>query len=54
MAFAYFAVHQPRGLLPLQNDGEPAALYCWIFLLIAILGPGPFALDTLLRRPRRE
>ncbi|MBV9161686.1 MAG: DoxX family protein [Pseudonocardiales bacterium] len=49
MAFAYFTVHQPLGLLPLQNDGEPAALYSWIFLLIATLGPGPFALDTVLR-----
>jgi putative oxidoreductase len=51
MAFAYFTVHQPQGLLPLQNHGELAVLYCWIFLLIAILGPGRFALDTLLRRP---
>jgi putative oxidoreductase len=54
MAFAYFTMHQPLGLLPLQNHGEPAALYCWIFLLIAILGPGPFALDTMLRRPQPE
>jgi putative oxidoreductase len=50
MAFAYFTVHQPLGLLPLQNGGESAALYSWIFLLIAALGPGPFALDTVLRR----
>lgn len=54
MAFAYFTVHQPLGLLPLQNDGEPAALYCWIFLLITILGPGTFALDAVLRRRRLE
>jgi putative oxidoreductase len=54
MAFAYFTQHQPRALFPLQNGGEPAALYCWIFLLIAILGPGPYTLDTLLRRRRRE
>jgi putative oxidoreductase len=52
MAFAYFTVHQPLGLLPLQNHGEPAALYSWIFLLIAILGPGVFALDTVLQRRR--
>lgn len=47
MAFAYFTVHQPQALLPLQNHGELAILYCWIFLLIATLGPGRCALDTL-------
>jgi putative oxidoreductase len=50
MAFAYFTVHQPQALLPLQNHGELAVLYCWIFLLIATLGPGPFAFDTMRRR----
>jgi putative oxidoreductase len=50
MAFAYFSVHQPRGLLPMQNGGLSAALYSWFFLLIAVLGAGPFALDALLRQ----
>jgi len=50
MAFAYFTVHQPQGLFPLQNHGELATLYSWIFLLIAILGPGRFALDMVLPR----
>ncbi|MBM0278758.1 DoxX family protein [Micromonospora tarensis] len=54
MAYAYFVVHQPDGLLPLQNDGEPAALFCWSFLLVAALGPGTWALDTLLARRRDE
>ncbi|GAA4847475.1 DoxX family protein [Saccharopolyspora rosea] len=53
MAYAYFTVHQPRGLLPIQNAGELAALYSWFFLLFAALGAGPFALDALLRRRRR-
>ncbi|MBB5153129.1 DoxX family protein [Saccharopolyspora phatthalungensis] len=53
MAFAYFSVHQPKGLLPLQNGGVSAALYAWFFLLIAILGGGPYALDTLLRQIRQ-
>jgi putative oxidoreductase len=52
MAYAYFTVHQPIGLLPLQNLGEQAALFCWIFLLIAVLGPGSFTLDSLRRRSR--
>jgi putative oxidoreductase len=52
MAYAYFVVHQSNGLLPLQNNGEAAALYCWVFLFIAALGPGPLALDTLRSKRR--
>ncbi|MFD9890097.1 DoxX family protein [Amycolatopsis sp. NPDC059027] len=52
MAYAYFTVHAAEGLLPLHNMGEPAAMYSWIFLLIAAVGPGAFALDTLRRRRR--
>ncbi len=54
MAFAYFTVHQPQGALPLQNHGELAVLYCLTFLLIAILGPGRFALETMLQVPNRQ
>ena len=43
-------VHAPVGLLPLQNMGEPAALYSWIFLIVAVFGSGSFALDNLRRR----
>ncbi len=52
MAFAYFTVHAPKGLLPLLNGGELSALYSWIFLLIAVFGPGAIAVDTLIRRRR--
>src|SRR2546430_15089144 len=38
MAVAYFLAHQPRGLLPIQNQGEPAAMYAWVFLFIAAHG----------------
>mgnify|MGYP003612210394 CR=1 FL=1 len=44
MAFAYFTEHQPQGLLPLQNGGELAVLYCFSLLLIAFAGAGAFAL----------
>jgi putative oxidoreductase len=53
MAYAYFTVHAPMGLLPLQNMGEPAAVYSWVFLLFAAVGPGRFAVDTLIKRRRR-
>ncbi|SFT07681.1 DoxX family protein [Saccharopolyspora flava] len=50
MAYAYFIVHQPDGLLPLQNDGEQAALFAWSFLLLAFTGPGALALVRTRRR----
>ncbi|MET7966765.1 DoxX family protein [Micromonospora sp. NPDC005305] len=52
MAYAYFVVHQPDHPLPLHNGGELAALFCWSFLLVAVLGPGTWALDALLSRRR--
>ncbi|GAB4103700.1 DoxX family protein [Micromonospora taraxaci] len=54
MAYAYFVVHQPDHLLPLQNGGELSALFCWSFLLVAALGSGPWALDALLFRRRTD
>ncbi|WP_310368027.1 DoxX family protein [Catenuloplanes atrovinosus] len=53
MAYAYFVVHQPDALAPVANGGEAAALFCWAFLLIAVLGPGPYSLDALLTRRTR-
>lgn len=50
MAYAYFDVHQRHALLPIQNHGEPAAMFCWAFLLIAVLGAGAFSLEGLLLR----
>ncbi|MCQ4082114.1 DoxX family protein [Streptomyces sp. RB6PN25] len=44
MAYAYFTVHLTTALWPLQNGGEPAALYAWAFLLLATTGPGALAL----------
>lgn len=45
MAAAYFLAHAPKGLFPLLNGGELAALYCFAFLYISVAGPGMFALD---------
>ncbi len=50
MAFAYFLQHQPAGLWPIQNRGEPAALYCFAFLFIAAYGAGSWSIDRLRRR----
>jgi putative oxidoreductase len=48
MAFAYFTVHLPKGVFPILNQGELAALLCWSFLLLAVFGGGPLSLDRLL------
>lgn len=53
MAVAYFMMHQPQGLLPMQNRGEVAALYSFIFLYIAAAGGGVWSVDALLRKNRR-
>ncbi|MFJ3584206.1 DoxX family protein [Streptomyces sp. NPDC090127] len=54
MAYAYFSVHQPEGLFPLQNSGEASALFCWAFLLIVFTGPGALALDGVFGGAREE
>jgi len=51
MAYAYFTVHQPHGLLPLENGGDAPVLFCWAFLAIAVVGAGPWSVDGM-RRPR--
>jgi putative oxidoreductase len=48
MAYAYFKVHQPEALWPIENSGEGAALYCWSMLLLVFTGSGAFGLDRLL------
>jgi putative oxidoreductase len=50
MAVAYWIVHAPRSTFPSVNQGEAAILFCFIFLLIAAAGPGPWSLDASRRR----
>ena len=50
MAAAYFMGHAPRGLWPILNGGELAALYCFFFLYVATRGSGPWSLDRALGR----
>ena len=50
MAVAYFMAHQPQGALPVQNGGEPAVLYCFVFLYIAARGSGVLSLDSAFNR----
>ena len=54
MAVAYFQFHQPNGVWPVQNHGEPAVLFCFIFLYFAAHGAGPWSLDSWLAQMRRK
>ncbi len=47
MAFAYWMSHGTRALLPIENRGELAALYCFLFLFISAHGAGIWSLDSL-------
>jgi len=48
MAYAYFTVHQAAGVLPIVNGGEQAAVFCWSLLLLAVTGPGAYALGAAI------
>ena len=47
MAVAYFQAHAPRGFWPIQNGGELAVLYCFIFLYFAAVGSGKLSIDSV-------
>ncbi len=46
MAVAYFMAHAGKGLFPIQNQGELAVLYCFVFLYIAARGSGIWSADA--------
>lgn len=50
MAVAYFTAHAPGGFWPIENKGELAVLYCFLFLFIAAHGAGIWSIDNMLRR----
>lgn len=53
MAVAYFWRHAPEAFWPIQNGGERAVLFCFIFLYLFTAGAGKFSLDRWLA-VRRE
>lgn len=50
MAFAYFLGHAPQAFYPVQNGGDAAILYCFVFLYLAAAGGGPWSLDSVMFR----
>jgi len=51
MAVAYFMAHAPGGFFPLTNGGEPAVLFCFVFLYFVFAGPGPWSVDAVRNTP---
>ena len=47
MAFAYFLAHAPQNFWPINNGGDAAILYCFVFLFFVFAGPGAFSVDGL-------
>ena len=51
MAVAYFMAHASWGTVasPMLNGGEPAVLYCFVFLVLSVLGSGAWGVDAMRR-----
>jgi putative oxidoreductase len=47
MAVAYFQAHLPRGVWPVANGGELAAIFCFLFLYFAATGSGQCSVDRM-------
>ncbi|MET2825986.1 DoxX family protein [Mesorhizobium shangrilense] len=46
MAIAYFMAHMPRDFFPVNNSGDAAISFCFIFLYLIFAGAGAFALEN--------
>lgn len=52
MAAAYFLAHAPQNFFPVNNGGDAAILYCFVFLYFVAAGPGGFAVGRSSPRHR--
>ena len=52
MAVAYWYAHAPQSFFPVNNGGDAAILYCFVFLYLFAAGGGPWSLDAWLRGGR--
>ena len=50
MAVAYFRSWAPRGFFPINNGGELAVLFCYLFLYFVFAGGGAWSLDVLIAK----
>ncbi len=54
MAVAYFTMHFPLSPFPTVNNGQPAVLYCLLFLYLTFAGAGAWSLDAVLMRSKMQ
>ena len=45
MAVAYWYAHAPQNFFPVNNGGDAAILYCFVFLYFVFRGPGALSVD---------
>ena len=50
MAVAYWMAHAPQNPFPVNNMGDAAILYCFVFLYLVFAGPGAWSLDAMRAR----
>jgi len=53
MAVAYWYAHAPQNFWPVNNMGDAAILYSFVFLYLVFAGPGPWSLDPARRGTAR-
>lgn len=52
MAVAYWLMHAPQNFFPVNNGGDAAILYCFVFLYLVFAGPGVWSIDDVRSRGR--
>jgi putative oxidoreductase len=52
MATAYFKQHFPMSVYPVVNQGEPAVLFCFLFLYLMVAGAGDWSIDAMIAKSK--
>ncbi len=49
MAVAYWIAHAPMNMFPVNNFGDAAVLFCFVFVYLVFAGPGAWSVDGARR-----
>lgn len=52
MAVAYWLAHAPQNFFPVNNGGDAAVLFCFVFLYLVFAGPGSWSIDGVRSKAR--